>query len=83
MDKKGAWSISPAYDLTFSTGPAGEHFTTVMGNGRNPGSSDLLKLATTAEIHEQKARMIIDQVKDAISQWKQFTEEAGVEQAIR
>ncbi len=78
MDERGQWSVSPAYDLTFSSGPGGEHSTTVLGNGRNPGTSDLLKLAKVAEIDEQKALMIIHQVKDAISKWRQWAEEAQV-----
>ena len=35
MSAEGMWSVSPAYDLTFSSGPAGEHSTTVMGEGNN------------------------------------------------
>jgi serine/threonine-protein kinase HipA len=31
MEAQGVWSVSPAYDLTFSSGPAGEHST--YGNG--------------------------------------------------
>ena len=50
MDEGGAWTVSPAYDLTFSAGPGGEHCTTVMGVGRNPGTVELLKLAAIAEI---------------------------------
>ncbi len=78
MDEKGIWTVSPAYDLTFSSGPGGEHCTTVMGNGRNPGTADLLKLAVKTKIDEQKALAIIDQVKEAVSKWKQFAEEAHV-----
>ena len=36
MDEYGQWKVSLAYDLTFSSGPAGEHCTTVMGEGRDP-----------------------------------------------
>ncbi|MEI8366498.1 MAG: type II toxin-antitoxin system HipA family toxin [Parachlamydiaceae bacterium] len=78
MDKQGVWSVSPAYDLIFSNGPGGEHCTTVMGNGKNPGVSDLLKLATVAQIPLSKAHLIIDQVKEAISRWPLFSKEAGV-----
>ena len=78
MDSKGTWSVSPAYDLTFSSGPGGEHCTTIMGNGRNPGTADLLKLAASAGIEQTKTQEIIAQVKDAVSQWKQFAREAGV-----
>jgi len=80
MHEKGEWSVSPAYDLTFSSGPGGEHCTTIMRNGRNPGTADLLKLASSAKINEKKALSIIDQVKDAASKWSQFAKEAGVSQ---
>ena len=78
MDEGGVWSVSPAYDLTFSSGPGGEHCTTLMGNGRTPGTSDLLKLAHATNIDSREAHDIIDQVKMAISQWKNFAKEAGV-----
>jgi len=78
MDENGVWSVSPAYDLTFSTGPSGEHCTTIMGNGRNPGTSDLLKLAAIGKINEHKALDIIHQVKEAVSKWRHFAEEANV-----
>ena len=78
MDEKGTWSVSPAYDLTFSSGPGGEHCTTLMGNGRNPGTHELLKLAAISNIEAREAREIIDEIKEAISRWKQFAEEAGV-----
>lgn len=78
MNEEGIWTISPAYDLTFSAGPGGEHCTTVMGIGRNPGVVELLKLAVVAKIDKQKALLMMDQVKEAISKWKQFAEEANV-----
>lgn len=76
MDEKGRWSLSPAYDLTFSSGPGGEHCTTLLGNGRSPGTSDLIKLAQLFDLPE--ARQIIEEVKNAISQWKDFAAHAIV-----
>lgn len=78
MDEKGLWRVSPAYDLTFSAGPVGEHCTTVMGEGKNPSLLSLLKLAEVAGIKKQKALEIIDEVKQAISQWHVFAKKAGV-----
>jgi serine/threonine-protein kinase HipA len=78
MDENGIWSVSPAYDLTFSAGPGGEHCTTVMGNGRSPGKVDLLKLAAVSSIDHREALDILEQVKEAVSQWKHFAQEAGV-----
>lgn len=78
MDENGVWSLSPAYDLTFSSGPGGEHCTMVMGNGRTPGTADLIKLAIASKINPQIAYNIIDQVKNAVFQWDKFAQEAGV-----
>jgi serine/threonine-protein kinase HipA len=78
MDDQGLWSVSPAYDLTFSSGPGGEHCTTLMGNGRDPATSDLLNLAQVSNINSKEAKSIIDQIKNAVSQWKKFAKDAGV-----
>lgn len=78
MDQQGMWRISPAYDLTFSAGPAGEHCTIVMGEGKNPTLSHLLKLAEVGQIKKEKALRIIDDVKDAVLQWHPFAKDAHV-----
>ena len=42
------WSLSPAYDLTWSNTAYGEHTTTVDGNGRDPGIKELLAVGKAA-----------------------------------
>lgn len=78
MDKLGNWSVSPAYDLTFSSGPAGEHTTMVMGEGKNPAKEHLLKLASVGNIKLDKALEIIHEVLAATQKWEAFASEAGV-----
>jgi len=78
MDKTGIWNVSPAYDLTFSSGPAGEHSTTVMGEGKNPMKNHLLELAAIGNIKKNKAIGIIKQVSEAVEKWHAFAECAGV-----
>ncbi|MEI8295893.1 MAG: type II toxin-antitoxin system HipA family toxin [Alphaproteobacteria bacterium] len=82
MSADGVWRVSPAYDLTFSSGPAGEHCTTIMGEGKNPGVSHLLKLAQVASINQNKALEIIDHVKEAVARWAQFAKVARVKSLI-
>jgi serine/threonine-protein kinase HipA len=76
MDEKGVWSFSPVYDVTFSNGPGGEHSTMYMGEGKNPTSEHLLKLAKKHGI--KKALLIVDEVREATSQWSKFAKIAGV-----
>lgn len=78
MNSKGHWSLSPAYDLTYSSGPGGEHCTTVAGEGKNPNKEHLLILAEKFGIAKADAESIIDQVRSATADWKRFAAEAGV-----
>ncbi len=67
MNSDGDWTLSPAYDLTFSSGPGGEQTTTVMGEGRAPGVAHLKALARKAGIANADA--IIDQTQAALADW--------------
>ena len=78
MDEKGTWRVSPAYDLTFSSGPGGEHCSMIMREGKNPKLSHLLKLAEISNIKEQKALQIIDEVKTAVAKWNSFAKDLRV-----
>ncbi len=78
MDERRQWRVSPAFDLTFASGPGGEHCTTIMGEGRNPTRSHLEALAHTFGIKKSTTREIIDRIQDAIALWPKFASEAGV-----
>lgn len=78
MDNNGVWKVSPAYDLTFSSGPSGEHSTMIMGEGKNPTKDHLLKLANVGSIKQDKALNIIGRVLQATENWNKFASEAGV-----
>ncbi len=76
MDSVGNWNLAPAYDLTYSNSSHGMHSTTIVREGANPGKSHLMKLAN--EFLLKNGAAIIDQVVDAISDWKRFAKDAGV-----
>jgi len=78
MDKDGQWKLSPAYDLTFSSGPRGEQSTMVMGEGRKPNANHLLKLADEAKIKKDRATEIIDATKFSLSKWRPLAKKYGV-----
>ena len=72
------WRISPAYDLTFSEGPGGEHWMAIAGEGRHPGLSHMLAVAREAGVPEKRARQVIDEVRAAVDLWPNFAAAAGV-----
>lgn len=65
LDINNNWKLTPAYDLTFSYGPGGEHSTTYLGEGKNPNEQHLIKLANKHNI--TNAQDIIYEVKSAIN----------------
>lgn len=78
MDSTGNWTLSPAYDLTFSSGPGGEHSTLVMGKGRSPGTAQLLTLAEEAKIKKTRALEIIDTTTASLSNWPALAKQYGI-----
>jgi serine/threonine-protein kinase HipA len=81
MDESGAWKLAPAYDLTFSSGPNGEQSTMVMGEGRNPTTSNLVKLGQEAKLTKKLIDEIINQTKSSLHGWKDLAKNHGVSKA--
>ncbi|WOF75180.1 type II toxin-antitoxin system HipA family toxin [Parvibaculaceae bacterium PLY_AMNH_Bact1] len=81
MNEAGDWKLSPAYDLTFSSGPGGEQSTMVMGEGKNPGAEHLIRLGEIAKIRHPAIDQIIEQTKVSLRQWKSLAKTYGVNQA--
>lgn len=65
-EPRGAWTLSPAYDLTRNDGMNGEHATTVNGKGRNIELEDLLAVGARAGLTPSCARVIADEARDAV-----------------
>lgn len=78
MFANGTWTLSPAYDLTFSSGPSGEHSTTIMGEGKKPTKNNLLKLGDIGNIKKDKMLEIIEHVTEITQKWREFAEKAHV-----
>ncbi|SEO83962.1 serine/threonine-protein kinase HipA [Mucilaginibacter gossypiicola] len=74
MDENGTWKLAPAYDLTFSSGPNGEQSTMVMGEGRSPKISHLIKLGQETKLSKKLIDEIIDQTESSIARWKDLAQ---------
>jgi serine/threonine-protein kinase HipA len=72
------WRATPAYDLTFSAGPGGEHCLDIAGNGQNPGVREMLAVAKAVGITENRARASLTRVGAAVARWAAFAEACGV-----
>ncbi len=59
LNEQGLWQLSPAFDLTYSFGPGGEHSTSVAGHGKNIQRAHLLQVAKAAGIADKVAQVRI------------------------
>ncbi len=80
MDERGGWRPSPAYDLTYSDGPGGEHAMLVGGAAVDPGERELLELATATSV--RNADTVIAAVRDAVAGFHRHADEAGLPRAV-
>ncbi len=80
--ESGQWHLAPAYDLTFSQGPGGEHTTTVSGEGLQPTIHHCLHLAEDAGISHNEAKDIYCHVEDTVSYWLDFADQVGVREEV-
>jgi serine/threonine-protein kinase HipA len=82
MDKSGSWSLSPAFDMTYSFNPAGDwtssHQMTMNGKRDSFELDDFRACARSASMKRGRAEQIIDEVRASVSQWKKYAELAGV-----
>jgi len=77
MERNGTWRMAPAYDLTWSSGPGGEHSSSVLGHGKDISRDHLIKLGKKAEMKESETTRIIDQTQAAISKWEMLARKYG------
>jgi serine/threonine-protein kinase HipA len=60
LDEQGLWKLSPAFDLTYSFGPGGEHSTSVAGHGKHITRQHLLQVAKAGGVNVTQAQHCID-----------------------
>lgn len=87
MNKSGEWSLSPAFDMTYSFNPAGawtaSHQMTMNGKRDHFTMEDFNACAKTASMKRGRAAKIVAEVQATVSQWGSFAEKAGVPDAVR
>ena len=84
MDKTGKWSLSPAYDISWAYNSNGiwtqTHQMSIRGKLNDIAREDLLDVARQMNI--KHANELIDQVVEAVSQWKHLALQYTIPQDI-
>ena len=82
MDRKGKWSLAPAFDLTWSYNPdgiwTGSHQMSVNGKRDVFSRKDIEVLGEVSFLPRGLALQILDQVLDVVSGWRDYARESGV-----
>ncbi|WP_288338661.1 HipA domain-containing protein [uncultured Sphingomonas sp.] len=78
MGASGEWRLAPAYDLTFSVGPGGEHYLAVEGEGRTPTRAHVLALGRRHGLSDRVIAQIIDRTRGALAEWPVIAADVGV-----
>jgi serine/threonine-protein kinase HipA len=87
MDRRGRWSLSPAYDVTYSDNPEGAwtsaHQMTI--NGKRDGfvREDFEACSKIALLKRGRMKAILGEVQEVVARWRAYAGEAGVAPAWR
>ena len=85
MDRKGTWSLSPAYDLTLSYDPANRwlkaHQMSVNGKRTDITENDVFACASVMDITRSKCKSMIERVRSAVSDFPKFAAQAQLPDA--
>lgn len=82
MDRGGAWSLSPAYDVTYAYNPSRkwtrQHQMSLNGKRDGFELEDFVRCAEIASMKRGRAAAILDEVSGVVAEWPRFAASAGV-----
>jgi serine/threonine-protein kinase HipA len=82
MDQAGAWSLSPAFDVTYAFNPKGlwtsRHQMTINGKSDDFTREDFAAAAQVAGLKRGRAEAMLSEVKGAVEEWPRYAKSAGV-----
>ena len=82
MNKRGQWSLAPAFDVMYAYNPSGtwtaSHQMSLGGKREGFTLDDLKAVADTASMKRGRAEVIAREVAKAVSGWREFAAMAGV-----
>lgn len=84
LKKGGAWELAPAYDVCHAYRPGSQWVSqqSLSVNGKRTGIGREDFLAVAASMNIKKARVIIDEINEAVSRWSEFSKETGVDKKL-
>ncbi|MBX9667948.1 MAG: type II toxin-antitoxin system HipA family toxin [Candidatus Obscuribacterales bacterium] len=78
LGRDDRWQFSPAYDLSFSNGPNGEHQMDICGEARSPARDHLIELAKKTGIPIKTAVQSIERIAIVAEQINDFVDQLPI-----
>jgi len=82
MDKRGRWTLSPAYDISYNYQPegawTGQHQMSMNGKRDNFTQKDFSETAEFAQMVRGRELEIVNEVAEAVSAWPDIAAEVGI-----
>ncbi len=86
MDRRGQWSLAPAYDITHAHAPGGQwtaqHQMSVNGKRDNFGVDDFIAAGKAAMLPRGHAEAILREATEVVSGWARYAEIANVPERL-
>lgn len=84
MDRRGQWSLSPAFDVVYAYNPTGrwtsQHQMSINGKRDGFTREDLREVGETASLKRGQAEQIYGEVVEAVRAWPELAAAADVEE---
>ncbi len=78
MDRSGRWSLSPAYDITFSYNPDNRwlkaHQMTINGKSINITREDIFAAGRNMGVKDSTIKNVIEQIRSVVNRWEHYAE---------
>lgn len=86
MDRTGAWTLAPAYDVTWAYQPGNRwldsHQMTIAGKRDGFTVADLRAVARVAGLKRGRAEAILAEVSEVVGGWREIAADVGVDEAL-
>lgn len=83
MNEAFSWKLAPCYDLTYCAGPGGEHQMAIEGEGRVPGKTNLMALATASGVDAAWAADALQRITAVAGRLKTLAKDYPIRAATR
>ncbi len=85
MDRRGVWSLAPAYDLTWAWQPGNlwldSHQMSINGKRDGFTVADLREVARLGGLKQGRAEAVLAEVSGAVAGWREIAATVGLEEA--